>query len=108
MTGSQATGLPRISGGVAGLGMTGLESLELESASPEDIINNVEKMLAQEKAKNDQLKGDKKANSKQLDLSGVDGGGKNLAEAAPARRGTALPGQDTAGSPMLPGGAEGL
>ena len=54
MTGSQATGaLPRISGAAGTLGGTGLESLELESTSPEDIINNVEKMLAQEKARND-------------------------------------------------------
>ena len=53
MTGSQASGtlgaLPSISGAAGTLGGTGLESLELESTSPEDIINNVEKMLAQEK-----------------------------------------------------------
>ena len=95
MTGSQATGaLPRISGAAGTLGGTGLESLELESTSPEDIINNVEKMLAQEKARNDQLKGDKKANSKQLDLGAVDGAvSKSIPEpSAAGRRGTGLPG----------------
>lgn len=56
MTGSQASSslLPRTSGVAGGVGGgTGLESLELESATADDIIQNVEKMLAQEQARNE-------------------------------------------------------
>ena len=55
MTGSQATAalLPKTAGASGGMGGTGLESLELEGASAEDIIQNVEKMLAQEQARNE-------------------------------------------------------
>ena len=56
-------------------GAAGLESLDLESAAPEDIIANVEKMLAQEQARDEQLKGDRKANTKQLDLTGAGSAG---------------------------------
>lgn len=51
-----------------GFGQTGLESLDLEMASPEDIIANVERMLKQEETKNTAMKKDKRAAEKTLDL----------------------------------------
>ena len=115
MTGSQATSslLPRTSGATGGVGGgTGLESLELESATADDIIQNVEKMLAQEQARNEQLKGDKAANSKQLDLTGLSAGaggkGADSSAAAGGRRGTTAGGPGgEAGSSTLTGASEG-
>lgn len=51
-----------------GFGQTGLESLDLEMASPEEIIANVERMIKQEEQKNTAMKKDKKAAEKTLDL----------------------------------------
>jgi hypothetical protein len=51
-----------------GFGQTGLESMDLEMASAEEIIANVERMIKQEETKNNALKKDKKAGEKTLDL----------------------------------------
>lgn len=52
-------------------GVTGLESLELEETTNEEIIKNVEKMIANEKKKDEQIGKDKNADSKSLDLTGL-------------------------------------
>ena len=51
-----------------GFGSSGLESMDLENASAEDIIASVEKMIKNEETKNTQMKKDKKATQKTLDL----------------------------------------
>ena len=52
-------------------GVTGLESLELEETTNEEIIKNVEKMIANEKKKDEQIGKDKNADAKGLDLNSL-------------------------------------
>ena len=47
----------------------GLESLEMDEKTTDEIINNVEKMIKAEKAKDQAAKKDKKADLKSLDLA---------------------------------------
>ena len=53
---------------MVGFGQTGLESMDLEMASPEEIIANVEHMIKQEETKNTAMKKDKRSAEKALDL----------------------------------------
>ena len=48
----------------------GLESLEVDATTADEIINNVEKMINAEKVKDKAAKKDKKADLKTLDLTG--------------------------------------
>jgi ribosome-associated translation inhibitor RaiA len=63
-------GSREIKGGsdMVGFGQTGLESMDLEMASPEEIIANVERMIKQEETKNTAMKKDKRSAEKALDL----------------------------------------
>jgi hypothetical protein len=63
-------GSREIKGGsdMVGFGQTGLESMDLEMASPEEIIANVERMIKQEETKNIAMKKDKRSAEKALDL----------------------------------------
>ena len=79
MTGS--LGVSPVKGGMAGsmggsmnmAAAAGLESLEVDDTTADEIINNVEKMINAEKTKDRAAKKDKKADLKALDLSGVPG-----------------------------------
>ena len=53
--------------------MVGLESLEVDEQTADDIINNVEKMIAAEKNKDKIAKKDKKADEKTLNLTDLPG-----------------------------------
>ena len=53
---------------MVGFGQTGLESMDLEMASPEEIIANVERMIKQEETKNTAMKKEKRSAEKALDL----------------------------------------
>ena len=66
----EETGSREIKGGsdMVGFGQTGLESMDLEMASPEEIIANVERMIKQEETKNTAMKKDKRSAEKALDL----------------------------------------
>lgn len=46
----------------------GLESLEIDDTTADDIISNVEKMINAEKSKDKAAKRDKKADQKMIDL----------------------------------------
>ena len=88
--------------------MVGLESLEVDEQTADDIINNVEKMITAEKNKDKIAKKDKKADEKTLDLTDIPGSGKEEAKGskkvaatpapeALARRGTTIEGSKKAG-----------
>ena len=66
----EETGSREIKGGsdMVGFSQTGLESMDLEMASPEEIIANVERMIKQEETKNTAMKKDKRSAEKALDL----------------------------------------
>lgn len=53
--------------------VAGLESLELDASTADEIINNVEKMISAEKNKDKLAKKDKRADQKTLDLTSVPG-----------------------------------
>ena len=54
--------------------MAGLESLEVDDKTADEIINNVEKMIKAEKTKDAAAKKDKKSDEKALDLTAAASG----------------------------------
>lgn len=91
MAGSLGMAKQTSSDGMAGMSMAavaGLESLELDATTADEIINNVEKMISAEKSKDKMAKKDKRADQKTLDLTSVPGATKSAA---------ANPGSDPAG-----------
>ena len=103
MTGSLAVGDAGASGSSMGsinmAAAAGLESLEVDETTADEIINNVEKMINAEKAKDKAAKKDKKADQKTLDVTaGVIGAkGKEAAKAGGAASGT-TPGLNRTGT----------
>ena len=59
--GSSAAGIKNSMGMINMAAAAGLESLEIDETTADDIINNVEKMINAEKTKDKQAKRDKKA-----------------------------------------------
>ena len=54
--------------------VAGLESLEVNESTADEIISNVEKMINAEKQKDKTIKRDKKADEKSLDLTAAASG----------------------------------
>lgn len=106
MAGSLGVSKQVSSGSMAGVNMAamaGLESLELDTTTADEIINNVEKMISAEKSKDKLAKKDKRADQKTLDLTSVPGA-KNAAETSSSetsgRRGTVSAKSSTAAESM--------
>ena len=76
MAGSLGVAKPSMGGATSSMGTinmaaaAGLESLEVDATTADEIINNVEKMINAEKVKDKAAKKDKKADQKTLDLTG--------------------------------------
>ena len=67
--------------------MAGLESLEVDEKTADEIINNVEKMIKAEKTKDTAAKRDKKADAKIIDLTDAAAGKVGAASASDSKTG---------------------